>query len=84
MKDAELKIMELTAKINKYGYVVVANPISGQEEAFANSLRADLEKIEKVASAIRKQYGLRGVSKNVVYILRKWMPEVSWSVEASA
>lgn len=68
--------------IDAHGYAVVIDPIEGQEDLYIASLREALDKILGAAAFLSKQYGYRGLSKNMLAALATQMPSPVWGIEA--
>lgn len=75
------KIEQLTYAFEAYGYIVVAEPIEGQEEQFADHLASGLSRIEEFVKINAKQHGFRGLSKRALQSLHLAIPEPVWGVE---
>jgi hypothetical protein len=82
--DMTDRIIELTTGIKAWGYVVTAEPMPDHEYQFTCWLKRVLQKLETEAASMRKDYGFRGRSKNLLSSLHAAMPYPDWGIELAA
>lgn len=70
----EWKLRAVFDRFRRYCYHVNFYPIDGREEAYYQTLRCALRVLEAEADWLRKQWGFRGESKNLVTRLHSSMP----------
>ena len=83
MNEIQLKIDNVKAGFESYGYWVASHPIEGRENEYYAELLAELKKLDKRADAIRKYWNCRGNSKRFIRILHCEIPEPCWGVHIS-
>jgi len=75
-----ITIERIKEALNHYGYVVISEPLVGQEAVFIATLSASLIKIEETLSFNAKRYGYRGKSKRALDALHSSLPEPCFGV----
>lgn len=81
--ETQRTIDQLTAAFEAHGYFVAAEPIEGQEEMFAQSLREGFAKVEAAMAFYARRFKVRGLSKRALAILHKDLPEPVWGIEVA-
>jgi hypothetical protein len=81
---AENQILDLHDGFRAYGYVLVAEPVEGEEAIFVATYRNVLEGLSDSIAVINRQYRTRGKSKVALGILHTRRPEPAWGVEVAA
>lgn len=72
------------AKIERFGYVVMAEAIPGHEETFCVSLVEASERIDAVLATNANRYGFRGTSKRALEALHADLPSPGFGIELAA
>lgn len=80
----EDQILDLHAGFRTYGYILVGEPIEGEEALFVANYRNVLEGLSAAISVINRQYKTRGKSRAALGILHTRRPEPSWGVEVAS
>lgn len=75
------KIEILQGAFHSLGYVVMADPIQGEEELFVATLQEGLDRIEATMQSNARRFGFRGRSKRALAALHHDLPEPVWGVE---
>jgi hypothetical protein len=78
------RIETYTAALSAYGYVVMMEPIPGEETTFGNTLAVAFAKVESTMLHHARQHGYRGKSKAALAALHAALPEPTWGVELKA
>lgn len=81
MAIAPTKIEVLTGAFRSFGYVVMADPIEGEEDKFAAHLKEGLDRIEETMRVHARRHGFRGRSKRALAALHRSLPSPVWGVE---
>lgn len=76
-------IDQLIAAFEAHGYFVAAEPLLGQEDLFASSLREGLASVEAVMAVNARRYRVRGRSQRALAMLHSALPEPVWGVEVA-
>lgn len=76
----DLRIENVICGFKNFGYEVNSQPVVGMEREYYEELRDGLNRIEKHADYIRKQYKLRGKSKRLISFLQSDISEPCWGV----
>ncbi len=79
----ERQIDQLQDHLWGSGYVVMMEPIAGEEEAFIAALRDGLRRVEEVLAHNARTHGMRGKSKRAMAALHRDLPQPTWGVEIS-
>ncbi len=80
-EQQENRFFAFSDGLKAFGYWIAAEPIEGQEEVFLADLKAALSKVEETAVWVRKRYGYRGMSNNVLVELHRILANPSFNVE---
>ena len=79
--DMNREASNLYDGFRSYGYLVTAEPISGEEAQFVQSLKDGFAKVESAVSFNASRYGYRGKSKAALAALHAALPDPCWLVE---
>jgi hypothetical protein len=82
--NMESEILDLHGGFRAYGYVLVAEPVEGEEALFVSTYRNVLQGLSDSITVINRQYRTRGKSKTALGILHTRRPEPAWGVELAA
>lgn len=82
-EDQEWVFFGLNDAFRRYGYFIEAEPIEGMEDLFLADLKEAFGKVEQRAADLRRLYGYRGISRNLLEHLHTDFPCPSWNVDSA-